>query len=265
MRNLSTSGNRKSRFGKQALIVILVSLALIILGYFMRARLSGITVPTFAAASLSHTGALGFLGSFSAYFRGLEQLQSENTELKGKLSASEILVLDRNTLYEENIALKEKYGRDASVNMVLASVLMRPGQTPYDTLVIDIGTNKGISVGDRVTAGGSLLLGKVEEVWSKGSLVRLYSSPGVSISGFLRGTIPIEVKGQGGGSLRAEVPYDAKAVEGDTVSLPSIEPNIAFVVDYVEPGRGDSAAAAYLRLPVSPFELKFVEVWRSQN
>jgi len=93
----------------------------------------------------------------------------------------------------------------------------------------------------------------------------LYSSPGEVYEGFLRGTIPVEVVGQGGGSLRAEVPYDSKPVEGDTISLPSLEANVAFVVEYVEAGRGDSASIAYVRLPVSPFELKYVEVWRSEG
>jgi cell shape-determining protein MreC len=189
-------------------------------------------------------------------------LIAENNELQRKLAASEALVLDRNQLYEENLALKEAFGRSAEPNRVLATVLLRPSATPYDTLIIDVGSDAGIVVGDVVSASGSLLVGKIAQVFAHTSLVRLYSSPGESYEGFLRGSIPIKVVGQGGGSLVADVPYDAKAVEGDSVTLPMLEANTAFIVEHVEQGQGNASPKVYVRLPISAFDLRFVEVWR---
>jgi cell shape-determining protein MreC len=176
---------------------------------------------------------------------------------------AQIRVLDRNQLYEENLSLKERLGREAQPNAALAAVILRPPEVPYDTLLIDIGEDADIAVGSRVAAQGSLVIGTISEVYAHSARVVLFSSPEKEYDGFLRGTIPVKVEGQGGGALSMQVPYDAQVKVGDTVTLPGIESNSASIVEFVEPGQGDSAVTAYLRLPVGPQELRFVDVWRS--
>jgi cell shape-determining protein MreC len=211
----------------------------------------------------SNSSAAAFI-SWPHFFRTKAALVAENAKLKDDVRRSENSVLDRNQLYEENLALKERLGREAAPDAAFAAVLMRPPEVPYDTLLIDIGADSGIKEGDRVAAQGTLLIGKVTDVYAHTARVTLFSSPGSAYQGFLRGTIPIEVQGQGGGSLSMSVPYDAHVQAGDTVSLPGLEPNVASVVEYVKPGQGDSAVTAFLRLPVNSRELKFVDVWRSR-
>lgn len=259
----SSSRNRFSTTGLQIALLFVLAGCFVAVGIFTRESLSRVFMQALAATSFSGNMTTAAAGTFTERFKSTGELIAENEKLREDLQRSEVLMLDRNQLYEENLNLKERLGRMSQPNVVLASVLVRPPETPYDALIIDIGEDADVSVGDRVSAGGSLLIGKVQEVYAKTARVLLYSSPGDEHQGLLRGTIPITVEGQGGGSLRAKVPYDAQVVEGDEVSLPSLEANVAFIVEYVQTGRGDSATFAYLRLPVSPFELKFVEVWRS--
>lgn len=201
--------------------------------------------------------------SIPAFFSSKASLSAQNRKLQQDLLASQASVLDRNELFEENLALKERMGRIAQPNSALAVVLLRPPEVPYDTLLIDIGEDADIEVGDRVAGHGTLLIGKVTEVWAHSARVTLFSSPNEKYNGFLRGDIPVEVIGIGGGSLTMQVPYEAKAKVGDLVMLPSIESNTASVVEHIEQGQGDSAVTAYLRLPVNQLELRFVDVWRS--
>lgn len=256
--------NNRQRGGWRQVLVVGGALAvLLVAGYFLRApldrTLGKILSPIWRASDASGAALWGI----PDYFRGVAHLQRERDALRAELASSRLSVLDRNLLFEENLMLKEAIGRIAQPNALLAAVLVRPPETPYDMLIIDVGERAQVRVGDKVAASGTLLIGEVESVWDSGARVRLYSAPGTSRDGFLRGTIPIRVEGIGGGSLRAEVPYDAQALAGDLVNIPAIEPNVAFLVEHVEAGRGDSAAIIHLRLPVNPFSLKFVEVWRS--
>lgn len=198
------------------------------------------------------------------YFESKSTLITENQKLHENVRQSENSVLDRNHLYEENIALKERLGREAVPDAALAAVLMRPPEVPYDTLLIDMGKDSGIKEGDKVAAYGTLVIGRISEVYAHTARVVLFSSPGITYEGFLRGTIPVVATGIGGGSLSMEVPYDAHVAEGDTISLSGIEPNVVSVVEYVQPGQGDSAVTAYVRLPVNARELRFVDVWRTK-
>lgn len=248
---------------RRALVVLALAAALIAGGYFLRGpleRLSQRILPNFWRSS---DNASASLLSIPAYFRGVHALTLERDALKQELEASRAAVLDRNLLYEENLMLKETMGRLAQPNVLLAAVLVRPPETPYDTLILDVGQLEQVAVGDRVTAQGAMRIGEIEEVYAHTARVRLYSAPGLSHDAFLRGSVPIRVEGQGGGSLRAEVPHDAEAKVGDLVSLPGIEPNFSLMVEHVDEGRGDSAATVYLRLSANPFSLRYAEVWRS--
>jgi hypothetical protein len=262
MRNFASSTGRRSPFGPQALWLVLITLLLAIGGYLGRAPLSAALTPVFGKSAGTSAQLGRFIRGIGERSASLEALVAENADLKQKLEASQTLVLDRNQLYEENTALKEQWGRSSEPNRLLATVLARPGATPYDTLMVDVGSSEGVRDGDSVAAGGTLLIGRVSQVFAHSAVVLLYSSPGESYDGFLRGTIPIKVVGQGAGSLSAEVPYDAKVVAGDSITLPLLQANTAFIVEHVEVGEGNSSTKAYLRLPVSPFNLRFVEVWR---
>lgn len=186
--------------------------------------------------------------------------------LERELADAKLLVLDRNRLYEENIALKESLGRNTDPRPLLASVVLHPPRTPYDTLLLDVGSRDGVAVADLVSAGGSLVIGSIVEVFPFSSRVRLFSSPGESREALLRtneGVHSALLEGVGGGSLRMVVPRGLLVVPGDEVSVPSINATLAGIVAKVEYSETDTLQTVFLHLPINLFELERVFVWRA--
>lgn len=178
------------------------------------------------------------------------------------LASTTAALADRDALYAENVELKARLGRDAGVNRILGAVIMRPPETPYDTLLIDAGFAEGVAIDDRVSAGGSAIIGTVTELYAHAARVTLFSAPGEKYDGLLRGSVPLAVEGQGGGSLRAQVPSGTEVAAGESVSLPGIAGGIAAKVTKVEHGESESFTTIYLSLPANVWSLRFVEVWK---
>jgi cell shape-determining protein MreC len=185
-------------------------------------------------------------------------------------AADLLAAADRDALYQENLELKSRLGRPGATPVrILGAVLMRPPATPYDTLVIDAGASEGVAEGDYVSAGGTMLVGTVSEAYTHAARVKLFSAPGeqydgvLQLSGPLGGALPLTVEGQGGGSMRAQVPAGTAVFSGDTVLIPGIMGGFAARVSHAEQPEG-SFVTIYLQLPADPFALRFVEVWKQQ-
>lgn len=188
---------------------------------------------------------------------------TEASRLRGELASASALLADRNSLYQENIELKERLGRsDAQVPRVLAAVLMRPPWVPYDTLLIDAGAAHGVVIGNLVSAGGQALIGRVVEVQQHTARVELFSAPGASYQALLRGTLPVAVEGQGSGSMRAEMPAGTQVSVGDVVQFPGIGGGVAATISAIDARAGESFVVLYMHLPANPAELQYVEVWK---
>lgn len=189
---------------------------------------------------------------------------SEAVRLREQLASTSAALADRNALYAENIELKERLGRtDSLAPRVLAAVLQRPPWTPYDTLLIDAGQAQGVVAGALVSAGGQDIIGRISEVYASSARVELFSAPGASYQATLNGTLPIAVEGQGGGSMRAQVPAGTQVKVGDTVQFPGLAGGIVSLVSATDTKEGESFIIVYLHLPVNPADLRFVEVLKS--
>ena len=158
-------------------------------------------------------------------------------------------------------------GRTGSSYGVLASVLARPPETPYDTLVIDAGKDNGVSVGDSVSAGGTVFIGSVEEVYAKSARVVLYSAGGESHDALLLSSknasgeaVPVALSGQGAGSFVGEVPAGTAVSVGDMAVFPGLGERLVARVSAIDPAEGASFKKVYLQFPVNIFTLRFVEV-----
>ncbi len=189
--------------------------------------------------------------------------QSEVDDLRSKLAQTEFKLLDRDALFRENIDLKARLGRTISSSTLLAAIIMRPPQTPYDTLMLGVGSSDGVAVGDPVFASGSAIIGMVSEVYSSVSRVTLFSSPGEVHEALVfsaGGSIPISLEGQGAGSFIGRLPQGTPLHVGDTILFPNIMPLFVAEVSYVETLPGESFQTVYMQLPVNPLMLRFVEV-----
>lgn len=175
-------------------------------------------------------------------------------------------IADREALYQENLDLKSRLGRDARPNALLAGVLLRPPATPYDTLLIDAGEAEGVHVGDVVAAGGTLVVGTVSDLYPHTARVTLLSAPGERYNALLqtsKGSVPIEIEGEGGGSLRAQLPSGSAVRVGDYAVLPGIYGGLTASVTAVASGASDSYITIYFTVPINAATIRYVEVWKT--
>ena len=246
-----------SRIGRDNPLIIIVIFFLIL---------------TFLAAVLWRNQLGGFFWQAVApLLHARNALGVSNTQrLQDALASSVAMLADRDLLYQENLQLKMRLGRSAGMQTILAGVLMRPPATPYDTLMIDAGSQQGVVVDDLVSAGGTTLIGRVAQVYKTTARVILFSAPGQTYSALLsiqNGalSVPVEVKGQGAGSLEAQVPAKTPVAVGDSVVFPGIVGGFSSIVSYVDTKDGESFKTLYMHLPVNPLALRYVEVWRQKD
>lgn len=182
----------------------------------------------------------------------------ENTNLNNAM-------LDYQVLKNENNQLKELLGRISSGrNFILADILSKPSNSPYDTIVIDIGNNLNIKEGDKVYANGIVPIGEVDKVYDDTALVVLYSSPGKKTIGIIDGLgSNIELIGRGGGNFEMTVPVDLQVDKGKAILLPGIEPEIVAITEDVISAPNDPVKKFILSAPINVQSLKWVEVLKN--
>lgn len=194
-------------------------------------------------------------------------LIKENSLLNEKIKLNEKEYALFNLLKKENEDLKNILNRKKDdQKFILGSVLVKPFMSPYDTLIIDVGTSKGVSVGNVVVVDGNTFIGFVSETYSDTSKVVLYSSPGEKVKVLIGdNNIEKEAIGLGGGNFKVEIPTEIDVKEGDLVVIPAISTNIFGVVEKVEFKESDSFQTVLFKTPVNIAELKWVEVLLSNK
>ena len=200
--------------------------------------------------------------NFHSFFAFKNSLYLENKSLKSKLDENSAIIANYNSVLADNLSLREILGRkDATTTMVLAAIMGKPNQSPYDTLVIDAGIKQGLQTGNMVFALGNVPIGRTANVYSNSSKVVLFSSAGEKTQVIVgEKDIFMEVVGRGGGNFEMIVPRDFTLSKGDQVILPGIFPYVLGVVETIISDPRDPFIKVLLTSPVNIQELKFVEV-----
>ncbi len=188
-------------------------------------------------------------------FEKNRELVIENIKLRNQM-------IDYDILRAENTQLKESLGRwQEDKNIIISSVLAKPNFSPYDSIIIDIGENYNIKIGDKVYSGPNILIGEVDQVYKNSSLVLLYSNPGKKTSVLIDGlNTNIEIIGRGGGNFEMTTPVDLYVEKGKSVLSPSINPEVIAIVGDVISSPNDPVKKFILSAPVNVQNLKWVEV-----
>lgn len=206
------------------------------------------------------------VGNFLGTLKSKRTLLAENRELKAQLQDTEGLSLVNKTLTEENKSLKHLLGREVEDNSILAAVVSRPGTSPYDTFIIDVGARDGIHVGDEVIAHGDFLVGFVSKVFTNSSQATLYSSPGEKTNIRIgQSGVEAVATGRGAGNFSAALPRDIEVHEGDTITLQSFDTQIFGEVGSVVRKETDAFQVILFSSPVNVFTVKYLQVVRSQR
>ncbi len=203
-----------------------------------------------------------FNSNFFKYFKSKQSLINERQQIEQKLFLAGNLMAINDILQTENEYLKDLLGRkEINERTILSSVLVKPPQIPYDTLIIDIGADKNIEVGSKVIANGNVYIGEVSEVYLSTSKVVLYSTPGGKISVVLGvNSVSVEAVGIGGGNFNIYIPREIEVKEGDIIIVPSIMTNVLGIVEKINFKETDSFQTVLFKSPINISELGFVEV-----
>ncbi|MDQ3245058.1 MAG: hypothetical protein M3P22_01805, partial [bacterium] len=157
----------------------------------------------------------GKIYNMQSFLESKNILLKENETLRNKLNENEANMANYNSILAENTKLKEDWGRKKeNTNMIVATILSKPNISLYDTLIIDIGENNNIKIGNNVFAFGSVPIGRVREVYKNSSKVVLFSTGGEKTQVVLSGQdIFLELVGRGGGNFEMIIPRDLEIPE----------------------------------------------------
>lgn len=237
----------------------------VLLFVIFRAPIAGVLSSSlftiFRPIAVLQSSAEGWWGGLRALVTSKELLASENKRLKEALDGVVLEAYSRQELRDENEQLKAMLGRASGRAFVLARVLANPGRSPYDTLLLDAGSDDGVAVGMKVFVDGDFAIGEVEKVTQQGALVTLYSSYGkelpVSVGS---SSVPALAKGEGGGNFRIALPKDVSVSAGDLVHVPALAPEYVAIVTAVDHPEGSSLEDVYIKWPFNMSELTRVYV-----
>lgn len=188
-------------------------------------------------------------------FRENQNLIDENTNLKTKMTDYDLVV-------RENATLKELLGRiPSNHSFILAVILAKPNQSPYDTVIIDVGNTDGIKEGQKVFARGEIPVGFISAVYETTSLVTLYSNPGQTTEAVLDGSnATVALLGRGGGNFEMSIPIDLPSDKGSHVVLPALSSEVIAVVEDIISLPTDPLKKVLLRSPINIQGEKWLQV-----
>ncbi len=180
-------------------------------------------------------GTIDWGSGLFANFYSKQKLTNENAELSRLLGEAQEKLLSLDRLQSDFESLKAAYDRNDKTQEVLATVLLAPPMSPYDTIVIDIGVRNDIRTGALVRSVGGSVVGRVSEVFRDFSLVSLFSSPGTETSVRIgKDVAQGQAVGIGNGEFQIILPRELSVAVGDAVIFQSLSNYPIGVVQTVE-------------------------------
>ena len=197
----------------------------------------------------------------SAIFREKRELLKEIDGLKEKASQSEAVLLEADSLKQENKNILSLFNRKQERNYILAAVLFKPPQVFYDSLVIDAGANQGLAPGMAVTAYGDTLLGYVSDVSSSVSKVKLISSLNEETNVVFQDSgLSVVALGKGGENFEISLPRSAEIKVGEKLLNLEANPLLVGIVERIEKNDASPFQKIFFRLPLNLNYLRYVLV-----
>jgi len=200
--------------------------------------------------------------SLPTYLRERHVLDEKIRTLESTLAISRGTEQTIIKLERENNELRDLLGA-VPESRVLARVLARPNQLPYDVLMIDRGLSDGVVLHAPVFTGRDQLIGVVTNIFDKTAHVTLVTTPGFSATAYVYGpNIYTTTEGMGSGVLRVRVPQGISLNEQDVVILPAIDSGIFGVIARVETSPTKPERYGYVIADTPLQSLQYVSVGR---
>ncbi len=181
--------------------------------------------------------------------------------LQSTLDAQNASMTTLSTLEAENTALKAELGREGSIKGTLARVIVPPNRSLYDTIVLDVGENEGVEVGQSVFAFGSIALGTISQVDKNSSTVLLFSASGRETVGTTAGSdIAVTLIGRGSGEYEVRMPRDIVFEQGAVISAQSLGVHPLATIQKIITDPRDPFQRLLAKAPVNLQTMKWVIV-----
>jgi cell shape-determining protein MreC len=169
-----------------------------------------------------------------ALWRDKIVMQEQIDQLEQDLALSGKLDLTKQRLSDENNRLRSLLGATSSPR-ILAAVVGKPNELPYDLIQIDQGSQAGIESGSPVYIGVDTVIGLVSAVQRNTAFVTLFTTPDFFATVYLSGpNVTALLEGLGGGVARVRVPQGIPIRVGDLVHIPSVQPGVYGTIAWVE-------------------------------
>ena len=202
-------------WGALALAIVLLALLLRLLAPNIFWR---IFTPLFQSANAFAVQSHAVIASFrdtTALALQNERLTIENAALASENSALAAKADNLSALFG---APPRERKKDSGI---LAGVVARPPESPYDTLVLAAGSTDGATLGMEAFGIGGVPLGVVSSITDDFSRITLFSAPGMITHGWVGvGNLPLSIEGSGAGTFTASLPRSAGVSVGDKVFAP---------------------------------------------
>lgn len=244
-----------------------VIIALLFVVAFFKDRIGhtiAIPVISMSQSFLSTNQSLdGWIDGRVAYFKQKRSLDEENRRLRGKLAELEAKDQTHKNIEAENNELREALSRTSGNNKryIVAAVLKRPPEIPYDSAIIDAGEAEGVKIGMMVTSYGQVLIGHIAEVFENTSKVKFISFPGDETNVILGGSgIATSAKGKGGENLEISLPREMAINTGEAITTPGLGGLIVGAVEKIDSDPSNPFQKILFRLPANIQQLKYVMI-----
>jgi len=207
---------RRSPFLGYVFLFLLLIGIIFLFRKFFKAFAYTVSVPVLNSEIIIERGLYGLVNSKSSLINHIEDIESQNEELRAKLKNYE-LIENENSGFKNSVLTRS--------NTILSAVVGKPGFSVYDTLLIN--TNNDVEIGSKVYTLSGVPMGTVTNMASGTGTATLYSSPGVEtnadiIMGDAMNSISATMRGRGGGSFEAIVPKDIVIPVGSLATIPSL-------------------------------------------
>ena len=130
----SYHGNNRGRRDNKARLILTACFVLVMAIFltWQHSSVSGTLWQVLAPLANMRDWATQSTASVSEAMQSNQSLVDENNVLRAQLLEAQQKVIDRDTLYQENVDLKTRYSRPDSVSQhpVLSGIIARPPQTP---------------------------------------------------------------------------------------------------------------------------------------
>lgn len=188
-------------------------------------------------------------------------LIEENNILKEKILELDAKKKYFDVLEKENQELKTFFNIAENKKYVIAPVLLRPPVMPYDVLVVDVGSDNGVKVGDTATAYGDILIGHIIEISPKTSKIKMISFLGEETNVFFD-VIGLSATGigKGGGNMEIALPVSVEIKSGERILSLGGKTLLVGIVDKTEIDPAAVFQKIIFHLPINIQELKYVMI-----